>query len=96
MKIWKVTKDQRDTLENVDLMLVAILEGAINISYHTTVMAMGAMGFSPLMTSQIISRMKLNYRKPGFGEIKNALLRLNDPMDFYMPIEVMLQSLEEV
>ena len=40
--------------------------------------------------------MQLNYGKPGIGDIKKALLRLNEPMDCNMPIEVMLQSLEEV
>ena len=40
--------------------------------------------------------MRLNYGKPGIGEIKKALLRLNEPMDHDMPIEVMLQSLEEL
>ena len=40
--------------------------------------------------------MQLNYRKPGIGEIKKALLLLNEPMDRNMPIEVMLRSLEEV
>ena len=57
---------------------------------------MGATGFVPLTAPQIIPHMKLNYRKQGIGEIKKALLRLNDPMDRDMPIEVMLQSLEEV
>ena len=40
--------------------------------------------------------MQLNYGKPGIGEIKKALLLLNDPMDRDMLIEVMLRSLEEV
>ena len=54
------------------------------------------MGFGPLTAPQIISCMQLNYGKPGIGEIKKALLRLNDPMDRDMPIEVILKSLEEV
>ena len=57
---------------------------------------MGDMVFGLLTAPQIISRMKLNYGKPGIGEIKKAPLRLNDPMDRDMPIEVMLRSLEEV
>ena len=40
--------------------------------------------------------MQLKYGKPGIWEIKKALLCLDDPMDCDMPIEVMLQSLEEV
>ena len=40
--------------------------------------------------------MQLCYGKSGIGEIKKALLCLNDPMDRDMPIEVMLRSLEEV
>ena len=57
---------------------------------------MGATGFGPLTAPQIISCMQLNYGKPGIGVIKKAILCLNDPMDRDMPIEVMLQILEEV
>ena len=57
---------------------------------------MGVTGFGPLMAPQIITRMQLNYGKPRIEEIKKALLRLNEPMDRNMPIEVMLQSPEEV
>ena len=57
---------------------------------------MRATGFSPLTAPQNFSRMQLKYGKPGIGEIKKALLCLNDPMDRDMPIEVMLRSLEEV
>ena len=89
-KRWQVTKDQRDNLEKVELTLVTILEGVINTAYHTGATEMGAMGFGPLTVPQIISRMQLNYGKPGIGEIKKALLRLNDPMYYNMPIEVML------
>ena len=95
-KRWQVTKYQQETLENVELTLVAILKGVINTGYHTGATAMGATVFGPLMALQIISRMQLNYRKPGIGEIKKALLRLNDPMDHDMPIVVILRSLEEV
>ena len=93
---WQVTKDQRDTLENVGLKLVSILEGAIDIAYHTGTTVMGATGFGPLTAPQIISCMQLSYGKPGIGEIKKALLCLNEPMDRDMPIEFMLRSLEEV
>ena len=47
---------------------------------------MGATGFGPLTTPQIIFGMQLNYGKPGIGKIKKALLGLNDPMDRDMPI----------
>ena len=59
-------------------------------------MVMGATGFVPLMAPQIISCVQLNNKKSGIGEIKKALLRLNEPMDRNMPIEVMLRILEEV
>ena len=87
---WQVTKDRQDTLENVDLTLVTTLKRVIDTAHHTGATAMGATGFGPLTAPQIISRMKLNYRKPGIGEIKKALLRLNDPIDRDIPIEVML------
>ena len=91
-----MTKDRRDTLENVELTLVAILECAINTAYYAGDTVMGATVFGPLTAPPIISRMQLNYGKPGIGEIKKALLCLNEPMDRNMPIEVMLRSLEEV
>ena len=68
-KLWQVTKDRRDTLENVDLTLVAILEGVIDTAYHMGATGMGATGFGPLTAPQIISCMQLNYGKPGIGEI---------------------------
>ena len=40
--------------------------------------------------------MQLNYKKTRIEENKKALLQLNDPIDRDMPIEVMLQSLEDV
>ena len=95
-KIWQVNKDFRYSLENVELKIFAILKGAIDTAYHTGATEMGVTVFGPLTEPQIISRMQLNYGKPGIGEIKKALLRLNEPMDHNMPIEVMIRSLEEV
>ena len=89
-KTWQITKDQRVTLENVELTLITILEGVIDTAYHTGATAMGSMGFNLLTEPQIISRMQLKYGKPGIGEIKKALLFLNNPMDRDIPIEVML------
>ena len=66
-KRWQVAKDWQDTLENVELMLVAILKGVINTVYHTEATAMGATVFGPLMAPQILSRMQLNYVKSGIG-----------------------------
>ena len=57
---------------------------------------MGATGFGSITALHIISRMQLKYGKPGIWEIRKALLCLYEPMDRDMPIEVMLQSLEEV
>ena len=57
---------------------------------------MGTTEFGQLTSPQIISRMQLNYGKPGIGKIEKALLRLNEPMNPNTPIEVMLRSLEEV
>ena len=59
-------------------------------------MVMGATGFVPLMAPQIISCVQLINKKSGIGEIKKALLCLNEPIDRKMPIEVMQRSLEEV
>ena len=55
-KGWQVTKNRRDTLKNVELTLVAILEGVINTEYHTGATEMGATGLGPLTAPQIISR----------------------------------------
>ena len=45
-KKWQVTKDQRDTLENVELTLVAILECATDKEYHTGDTVMGSTGLA--------------------------------------------------
>ena len=83
-------------LDNVETNLVTILDNVIDKSYHTGGTLMGATGFGTLTYPQIIARMKQKYGKSGIREIKKALLRLNDPMDQNMPIEVMLRILEEV
>ena len=57
---------------------------------------MGATGFRTLTAPQIISRMQQNYGNPVIGEIKKSLLRLNNPIDRNMPIEVMLRRFKEV
>ena len=57
-KRWQVTKDQQDTLENVELKIVTILEGVIDTAYHTGATSMGATGFGPLTAQQIFSRMQ--------------------------------------
>ena len=44
-KRWQVTKDQRDTQENVDLTLITILKGVIDTAYHMGSTAMGTTGF---------------------------------------------------
>ena len=95
-KRWHVTKDQQDTLENVELTLVAILKCDIDTAHHKRAKVMGATEFGPITAPQMISRMQLNYGKPRIGEIKKALLCLNEPMDCNTPIDVMLRSLEEV
>ena len=77
-------------MKNVEIILVVILKCDIDKAYHTGATFMGAMGFGPLTEPEIISRMQLNYGNPGIGEIKNALIRLNEPMDRNMPIEFML------
>ena len=94
-KRWQFTEDRQDTLENIDLTLVAILKGVIITAYHTGAPEMGATGFGALTAPQIIFSMQLNYGKPGIGEIKKALICLNDPIDRDMPIEVMMKSLEK-
>ena len=57
---------------------------------------MVATGIGTLTSPQIIARMQQNYGKPVIGEIKKDILRLKNPINQNMPIEVMLRSLEEV
>ena len=95
-KRWQVKNYCRETLDNVETTLFTILEVAIDKSYHTGGTIMGATVFGTLTFPQIISRMKQNYGNPGIGEIKKALIRLNNLMDQKMLIEVMFRSLEEV
>ena len=95
-KRWQAEKYRRDTLDNVETTIVTILENKIEKSYHTGGTIMVATGIGTLTSPQIIARMQQNYGKPVIGEIKKDILRLKNPINQNMPIEVMLRSLEEV
>jgi hypothetical protein len=58
--------------------------------------ALAESGFGTATPPEILSRFQKNYGKPGYQEIKAALLRLNQPIDRMQPIEVMLRGIEEV
>ena len=57
---------------------------------------MGQQGFGTTTPSQILTRLITLYGKPSLNELEQALLHLNEPMDRFQPLEVMLRGVEEV
>ena len=70
-KRWKIEKDCRNMLENMETNLVAILKNEIEKLYHIGGTIMGATGSGTLTAPLIISRMQKNYVNPLIGEIKS-------------------------
>jgi hypothetical protein len=95
-KIWQVQKSKRDTFVNLITALTTILENAFDVAFHSGGTALAERGFGTATPPEILSRFQQNYGKPGYQEIKTALLRLTQPMDRMQPIEVMLRGIEEV
>ena len=95
-KIWQVQKSKRESFVNLITALITILEDSFDVAFHSGGTASAKRGFGTATPPEILSRFQQNYGKPGYQEIKTALLRLNEPMDRMQPIEVMLRSIEEV
>jgi hypothetical protein len=73
-----------------------ILEDAFDAAFHSGGTALAERGFGTATPQEILFRFQQNYGRPGYQEIKSALLRLTQPMDRMQPIEVMLRGIEEV
>ena len=95
-KIWQVQKNKCDTFVNLITALTTILEDSFDVAFHSGGTALAKRGFGTDTPPKILSRFQQNYGKPGYQEIKTALLRLTEPMDRMQPIEVMLRGIEEV
>jgi hypothetical protein len=95
-KIRQVTKSKRESFINMITALTTILEDAFDVAFHSGGTALAESGFGTATPPEILSSFEKNYGKPGFQEIKSALLRLNQPMDRMQPIEVMLRGIEAV
>jgi hypothetical protein len=96
---WKANKNLRDTFKNIRTALILLFERIIDEAYHsggTQVAGLGRRGFGNDEPPDIIARLKRLYGKPSLQELDQALLRLNDPMDRNLPVEVMLKSVEEI
>jgi hypothetical protein len=95
-KIWQVQKSKRESFINLITALTTILEAAFDVAFHSGGTALAERGFGTATPQEILSRFQQNYGRPGYQEIKSALLRLTQPMDRMQPIEVMLRGIEEV
>jgi hypothetical protein len=95
-KIWQVQKSKRESFVNLVTALTTILEDTFDVAFHSGGTALAERGFGTSTPQEILSRFQQNYGRPGYQEIKAALLRLNQPMDRMQPIEVMLRGIEEV
>jgi hypothetical protein len=95
-KIWQVQKGKRESFVNLVSALTTILEDAFDVAFHSGGTALAKRGFGTATPPEVLARFQKNYGKPGYQEIKAALLRLTQPMDRMQPIEVMLRGIEEV
>ncbi len=95
-KIWQVQKGKRESFVNLVSALTTILEDAFDVAFHSGGTALAERGFGTATPPEILARFQKNYGKPGYQEIKAALLRLTQPMDRIQPIEVMLRGIEQV
>ena len=94
---WKANKSLRDNFKNVHTALTLLFERIIDEAYHS-----GGTGVAGLVRREfgndeppdILARLKRLYGKPSLQELDQALLRLNDPMYWNQPVEVMLRLME--
>jgi hypothetical protein len=89
-KIWQLKKSKRESFINMITALTTILEDAFDVAFHSGGTALAERGFGNATPPEILSRFQRNYGRPGYQEIKSALLRLNRPMERMQLIEVML------
>jgi hypothetical protein len=95
-KIWQVQKSKHDAFVNLVTALTTILEEVFDVAFHSGGTALAERGFGIAKPPEILARFQQNYGRPGYQEVKSALLRLTQPMDRMQPIEVMLRGIEEV
>ena len=79
------------------MALKATFERVIDNAYHTTGNT-GIMGdgFGKLTPFEILQRLLKTYRRGNIQEIEAKVLHLNNPMDRNLPVEVMIQDIEDV
>ena len=79
------------------MALKSTFERVIYKAYHTTGNK-GIMGdgFGQLTPFEILQRLRKTYGRANIQEIEAKLLLLNNPMDRNLPVEVMIQDIEDV
>ena len=79
------------------MALKATFERVIDKSYHTTGNT-GIMvdGFGQITLFEILQCLRKTYRRSNIQEVEANLLRLNNPMDRNLPVEVMIWYIEDV
>jgi hypothetical protein len=85
-------------LPHVHTVLKTFFEGVIDEAYQlsATGTSIGLHGFGNDKPQAILSRIQLMYGCHSDSETECHLLRLHEPIDRTLPIEVMLHQIEEV
>jgi hypothetical protein len=79
-KIWQVKKSKRESfITMITALLTTILEDAFDVAFHSGGTVLAERGFGTGTPPEILSRFQQNYGKPGYQEIKAALLRQPQP-----------------
>ena len=93
---WAAKRARRVTFEHIRTALTRILEVTIDVAYHAGNTAMADKGFGKYTPVEVLQHLQQRYGLPSYGEIDQAMARLQEPMDRMQPIEVMLRQIEEV
>ena len=78
------------------MVLTKTFKDVIDPDFHTGSRGLATRGFGNTKPYNVLAHMHSLYGKPSLTELEGALLRLNEPMNFNHPIEVMFQGIEEV
>ena len=94
---FKYKKEISDSYDVILMALKATFERVIDKVYHTTGNT-GIMGdgFRQLTPYDILQRLQKMYVRANIQDIEAKLLHLNSPMDRNLPVEVMIQDIEDV
>ena len=76
-KRWEIQKEERNTFENLLMVLTKTFKDVIDPAFHTVSRGLATRGFRNTEPYDVLSHMHSLYGKPSLTELEGALLRLN-------------------